>query len=175
MNDTTVIERQSQVPLKVGSKLTYRARNSVSYLLKRAHSFMLDVMEPVLKKHELTFIQYLILAWLREGIALNPKDISVEFRHDGGALTRVIDQLAQRGLLQRMRRDRDRRKVQLQLTPSGRATIEGLIPLVGEKLNLAIADFSGAEVQELLRLLIKLNTTLQSAVEPGMAAFGVDA
>jgi DNA-binding MarR family transcriptional regulator len=172
MNDTTVIERQSRVPLKVGSKLIYQGRNSVAYLLKRAHSFMLDVMEPVLEKPGLTFIQYLILSWLRDGIALNPKHISVEFRHNSGALTRVIDQLAGRGLLQRVRRDRDRRKVQLQLSPSGRETIEGLIPLVGEKLNLALADFSGAEVQELLRLLIKLNTTVQSAVEPGMAAFG---
>jgi DNA-binding MarR family transcriptional regulator len=124
---------------------------------------MLDVMGPVLEKHRFTFIQYVILSWLRDDIALNPKDISVEFRHNSGALTRVIDQLAERGLLERIRRDRDRRKVELQLTPVGRETIEGLIPLVGEKLNLALADFSGAEVQELLRLLIKLNTTLQSA------------
>jgi hypothetical protein len=39
-----------------------------------------------------------------------------------------------------------------------------------QKLNLALADFSSAEVQEFLRLLIKLNTTLQSTVEPGMTA-----
>jgi hypothetical protein len=42
------------------------------------------------------------------------------------------------------------------------------------KLNLALADFSSAEVEELLRLLIKLNTTLQSTVVPAMAAVGKD-
>jgi hypothetical protein len=67
MNHTTVIERQSWVPLKVGSKLTYLARNSVSYLLKCAHSLMLDIMQPVLKKHGFTFIHYVILSWLRDG------------------------------------------------------------------------------------------------------------
>jgi hypothetical protein len=82
---------------------------------------------------------------------------------------RVIDHLAERGLLERIRRDRDRRKVELQLTAGGRETIESLIPLVVEKLNLALAEFSSAEVQEFLRLLIKLNTTLQSTVEPRMA------
>jgi DNA-binding MarR family transcriptional regulator len=95
---------------------TYRSQNSIGYLLKRAHSMMLDVIEPVLEERGFTFIQYVILSWLRDGIAVNPKDICFQFRHNSGALTRVIDQLAARGLLERIRRDRDRRKVELQLT-----------------------------------------------------------
>ena len=87
---------------------------------------------------------------------------------------RVIDQLAERGLLELVRRDRDRRKVELQLTPAGRETIEGLIPLVVEKLNLALDDFSGDEVHELQRLLVKLNSRLLAAVEPVKAAVGAD-
>jgi DNA-binding MarR family transcriptional regulator len=146
---------------------TYRAQDSFGYLLKRAHSMMLAVMEPLLEERGFSFIQYVILSWLRDGIAVNPKDICFQYRHNSGALTRVIDQLAERGFLERVRRDRDRRKVELQLTPAGRAAIERLIPMVVEKLNLALADFSSAEVQEFLRLLIKLNTTLQSAVKPG--------
>jgi DNA-binding MarR family transcriptional regulator len=153
---------------------TYRAQKSIGYLIKRAHSLMLDVMEPVLEERGFTFIQYVILSWLRDGIAVNPKDICFQFRHDSGALTRVIDQLAERGLLERIRRDRDRRKVELQLTPAGLGTIEALIPLVVEKLNLALADFSGAEFEEFLRLLVKLDNTLQSAVKPGMAPVSVE-
>jgi DNA-binding MarR family transcriptional regulator len=148
---------------------TYRAQSSVGYLVKRAHSLMLDVMEPLLEERGFTFVQYVILSWVRDGIAVNPKDICFQYRHDSGALTRVIDQLAKRGLLERIRRDRDRRKVELQLTPAGRAAIESLIPLVVEKLNLALSDFSTDEVQEFMRLLIKLNTTLQSTVTPPAA------
>jgi DNA-binding MarR family transcriptional regulator len=154
---------------------TYRAQNSIGYLVKRAHSLMLDVMEPVLEERGFSFVQYVILAWLRDGIAVNPKEICAQYRHDSGAMTRVIDQLAERGLLERIRRDRDRRKVELQLTPAGREAIEDLIPLVVEKLNLALADFSSEEVQELLRLLIKLNTTLQSGAERSPAAVGAEA
>ena len=149
---------------------TYRAQTSIGYLTKRAHSLILDVMEPLLEERGFSFVQYVILSSLRDGIAVNPKDICFQFRHNSGALTRVIDQLAARGFLERIRRDRDRRKVELQLTPAGLATIEGLIPLLVEKLNLALADFSSAEVEDFLRLLTKLNTTLQSTVEPGMAA-----
>jgi DNA-binding MarR family transcriptional regulator len=152
---------------------TYKTQASVGYLVKRAHSLMLDVMEPLFEAHGFSFVQYVIMSWLRDGIAVNPKEICAQYRHDSGALTRVIDQLAERGLLERVRRDRDRRKVELQLTPAGRDTIEGLIPLVVDKLNLALGDFTTAEVQELLRLLIKLNGSLQSSVEPVSA--GVEA
>ena len=149
---------------------TYRAQSSIGYLVKRAHSLMLDTMEPIFEAHGFSFVQYVILSWLRDGIAVNPKDICAQYRHDSGALTRVIDQLAERGLLERVRRDRDRRKVELQLTPAGRDAIESLVPLLVDKLNLALGDFSETEVQELLRLLIKLNTSLQAGVEPTDAA-----
>jgi DNA-binding MarR family transcriptional regulator len=151
---------------------TYKTQSSVGYLVKRAHSLMLDVMEPLFEAHGFSFVQYVIMSWLRDGIAVNPKDICIQYRHDSGAMTRVIDQLAERGLLERVRRDRDRRKVELQLTPAGREAIEGLIPLVVDKLNLALGDFTTVEVQELLRLLIKLNASLQSSGKPVAAGVG---
>jgi DNA-binding MarR family transcriptional regulator len=149
---------------------TYKAQLSVGYLVKRAHSLMLDIMEPVIEQRGFSFVQYVVMSALRDGIAVNPKVICSQFRHDSGALTRIIDQLAERGLLERVRRDRDRRKVELQLTPAGRETIESIIPLVVDKLNEVLADFSKTEVQELLRLLVKLNTTLQAHVDPSMVA-----
>jgi DNA-binding MarR family transcriptional regulator len=145
---------------------TYRAQASIGYLVKRSHSLMLDIIEPVLEEHGFSFVQYVILAWLRDGIAVNPKDICAQYRHNSGAMTRVVDQLCERGLIERARRGVDRRKVELQLTPAGRAAVENLIPLVVEKLNVALGDFSSNEVEELQRLLIKLNTTLQATVEP---------
>jgi DNA-binding MarR family transcriptional regulator len=155
---------------------TYKAQLSVGYLVKRAHSLMLDILEPLIEQHGFSFIQYVVLSCLRDGIAVNPKAICTHYRHDSGALTRIIDQLAERGLLERVRRDRDRRKVELQLTPAGRETIESLIPLVVEKLNEVLGDFSKAEFQEMLRLLMKLNTTLlahvdsNDAVDPNVVA-----
>jgi DNA-binding MarR family transcriptional regulator len=149
---------------------TYKAQLSIGYLVKRAHSLMLDIMEPVIEQRGFSFVQYVVMSALRDGIAMNPKVICTQFRHDSGALTRIIDQLAERGLLERVRRDRDRRKVELQLTAAGREAIESIIPLVVEKLNEVLTDFSKAEVQELLRLLVKLNTTLQEHIDPSSVA-----
>jgi DNA-binding MarR family transcriptional regulator len=160
---------EHQMPKQHYEQATYRTQLGLGYLVKRAHSMMLDIMEPVFEARGFTFIQYVIMSWLRDGIAVNPKDICVLYRHDSGALTRVIDQLAERGLVERVRRDRDRRKVELQLTPAGRETIESLVPLVVEKLNAALEEFSSEEAKELQRLLIKLNTKLQSVLGPEAA------
>jgi DNA-binding MarR family transcriptional regulator len=149
---------------------TYKAQLSIGYLVKRAHSLMLDIMEPVIEQRGFSWIQYVVMSALRDGIAVNPKVICTQYRHDSGALTRIIDQLAERGLLERVRRDRDRRKVELQLTPAGRETIESIIPSVIDKLNEVLSDISKTEVQELLRLLVKLNTTLQAHVDSSVEA-----
>jgi DNA-binding MarR family transcriptional regulator len=153
------------VPKQHYKASTYSSHCSVGYLTKRAHSLLLDAVEPLLEKHGLTYAQYIILAMLRDSTAVNPKDICLQFRHDSGALTRVIDQLAERGFVVRLRSDVDRRKVELQLTAVGRKVLDAMVPSVLELLNLALEDFSGAEVQELTRLLTKLNTRLQTMVE----------
>jgi DNA-binding MarR family transcriptional regulator len=144
---------------------TYKAQSSVGYLVKRSHSLCLDALEPVLKEHGFTFLQYQILTWLRDGIILNPSDICTQYRHNSGALTRVIDQLEEKGFIERLRRDRDRRKVELQLTDAGRKVIGSLIPLVVEQLNLALEDFSSDELGQLTRLLLKFNASLEHLVE----------
>jgi DNA-binding MarR family transcriptional regulator len=141
---------------------TYEARNSVGYLVKRTYALMLDGFEPAFAAHGFTYMQYVVLMQLRSGAALNLRDICQDFRHDSGALTRVIDQLAERGLLERQRCAQDRRKVDLHLTAAGLATCEQLIPLVVDKLNAAVASFSRAELDELIRLLGKFIAGMQA-------------
>jgi len=145
---------------------TYKVQASVGYLIKRGHSLLLKLMEPALEGRGFTFVQYQVLVLLRDGIAVNPKHLCSTFQHDSGALTRVIDQLETRGLLERVRRDRDRRKVELSLTAAGREAVGSLIPAVVDKLNLALGNFSAQEFEEFLRLLNKLNHELESSVEP---------
>jgi DNA-binding MarR family transcriptional regulator len=145
---------------------TYRAHSNIGYLMKRGHSLLVDLVEPVLEAHGLNFVQYAILMMLRDEFALNPATICRLYRHDSGALTRVIDQLVEGDFVERVRHDRDRRKVELQLTATGRKVLEALLPSVVAKLNHALGDFSAAELHELTRLLMKLNTHLQAVVEP---------
>lgn len=149
----------------------YQARTSIGYLIKRAHSLLIDHLESVVAGNDLTFTQWVVLMYLRDGLAINATDLCSQLRHDSGALTRVIDQLEARGLVQRERSREDRRAVQLRLTDAGQTVVAALVPRVVDKLNFALRDFSKAESAELNRLLTKLITSLDGAgAESGAAA-----
>jgi DNA-binding MarR family transcriptional regulator len=140
----------------------YTAKASHGYLLRRAKTLMLEAFEAAIAERGFTFTQYIVLAWLREGIATTAKDICAELSHDSGALARVIDQLAERGLVERSRDAGDRRKVELRLTDSGRQSIEAVIPAVVNVMNWTISDFTREEATELVRLLTKFNASMET-------------
>ena len=139
----------------------YRARSSIGYLVKRAHGLMIDRVEAAFIGHDFTFMQWVVLMYIRDELGFTATDICRDYRHDSGALTRVIDQLEVRGLLERRRNDEDRRVVRLYLTEQGRETVESLIPLVVDRLNTALDGFTTSEVSELTRLLGKLITRIE--------------
>jgi DNA-binding MarR family transcriptional regulator len=143
---------------------TYTARNSAGYLVKRAHGLFLDALEPGLVEHGLNYTQYAVMMALRDSIALNSRDICINLRHDSGALTRVLDQLEARGLVERRRSTEDRRAVELHLTAQGQAMLRAAVPAVVERINSAVREFSHAEMDELLRLLNKLILGLQTDI-----------
>jgi len=149
---------------------TYKARTSVGYLVKRAQTAMVNGIEPAFAEHGFSLMQWIVLIYLRDGIALNAKDICAEFQYNSGALTRVIDQLEERGYIERRRSRNDRRSVELHLTDAGRGLVQSLVPVVVDRLNQALSDFTRAEVAELTRLLNKLIAGSQSAASPGEAA-----
>jgi len=149
---------------------TYRAKSSVGYLIKRACALVVEALEPALAEQGFTFTQWVVMMHLRDGLAPNARDLCVQLRHDSGAVTRVLDQLEARGLVQRERSLEDRREVKLALTPAGFKMIESLIPIVLEIQNFVLRDFSGDEVAEMTRLLSKFIAGFDpSATKPAQA------
>ena len=135
---------------------TYTARDSVGYLLRRVYSIMHERMEAALAGHDFTLMQWIVLLYLRDGLATTASDIAREFRHDSGALTRVIDQLQKRGLVSRRRSTSDRRVVDLALTAKGGRTIEELLPVVVGQMNEALGPFNRAEFEQMRSLMERL-------------------
>jgi DNA-binding MarR family transcriptional regulator len=125
---------------------TFHARDSLGYLLKHAHRLMIDRVEAEFEAKGFTFQQWIMLLLIRDGIALTPAELCRETRHDSGAMTRLLDQLEQRGFVERRRCREDRRVVELKLTPAGRSTVTNLIPVVVNCLNGALTDFTSEEV-----------------------------
>jgi DNA-binding MarR family transcriptional regulator len=141
---------------------TFSSAASIGYLIKLAHMLMLDRVTAAFAEHDLSFAQWVVLVRLKEGREVTASDLCRVLRHDTGALTRMIDQLQERGYVSRERSREDRRVVHLQLTDAGAAKAAELTPVIVGLLNEALVDFSKEEFSELSRLLNKLLNTLKA-------------
>lgn len=149
------------------------SQKSLGYLLKINHTLMLECADRILTAHGMSFVQWIALLKLSEGTAETASDLCRQMFHDNGAITRVLDQLEEQGLLARQRSLQDRRVVHLHITEAGRSKVGELTPLVVNSLNAALEPFSAAEFAEFTRLLEKLKTRLQQhAAEPQPATPG---
>ena len=133
----------------------YSMKNSVGYLMRMSINRVLPQMEALFQDTELTFSQWTTLVALHSGIS-TAGDLAHNICHDAGSLTRLIDQMVERGLVSRQRSESDRRVVSLALTPRGSSLVEALAPRVMHFWNKLLSGFSHQEIDTLIALLTRL-------------------
>jgi DNA-binding MarR family transcriptional regulator len=135
---------------------SYRAQNSIGYLMHRVTSLVRARIEQQLAPFELSFHQWLSLLWVRDGVATTASDIAKGLGLDPGALARMLEDLETRDWIERTRSKVDRRVVMLALSDSGRAELVLTLPTVTAELNRALGNFTLAEADQLTFLMRKL-------------------
>jgi DNA-binding MarR family transcriptional regulator len=137
----------------------YEARKSVGYLLRRGRNLLTAKVEALFDEKfpdtDTSYTQWIILICLRDDLARTAAEISQYVCYNSGALTRVIDQLETRGLVKRKRSTKDRRMLELHLTPAGHKTVQSHIEVVAELYNDMLADFTREEADTMIALLTK--------------------
>jgi len=127
----------------------FEPRASLGFLIQRVRLEILDDLDHELEPLGITSAQYIILIRLSKEDATSASALCRGPSYDPGAMTRMIDRLEKKGLLRRVRRADDRRKVDLELTAEGRAVQPKLIDAIVRVLNRRLRGFSKDEVQQL--------------------------
>lgn len=135
---------------------SYCAQKSLGCKIRQLNNLMTPRAEARFVDQELTFSHWLALMALRDGIADTCAGLSRHMNYDSGAITRLVDQLEERGLVVRTRSTSDRRVVKLALTTEGRAMWKKLTPPVVDYWNDLLEGFSNSEAETLLNLLTRL-------------------
>jgi len=148
---------------------TFTSAESIGYLMKLGQALLHDAATAAFEGHDLSFMQWLVLLKMREGVNTASELCQIMW-HDTGALTRLLDQLEERGYVERQRSTADRRVVQLQLTAAGRRKTTELTPLVVDRLNAALGGFTRTEFEQFMRLLKKLIASLRELEQSREAA-----
>lgn len=128
---------------------------SVGFLLTKARNVIVTEMDTALEDLDITGPQMGILLAMQRGLASTPFELSKILSVDTGLMTRMLDKLETKGLLERSRSVDDRRVVNLVLTKKGEEIAVEIPNIAPEVLNARLKRFTKAEFEELCRLLSK--------------------
>jgi DNA-binding MarR family transcriptional regulator len=117
--------------------------------------------ELVRSGHELTFSQFVTIKTLARGIA-SVTDLARAAELNPGAMTRLLDRLAAKGLVERVADPSDRRALHIHLTDAG-MSIWREIEQCGQRVHdRAFGDMPQADRDRLLCLLERVRENLSS-------------
>jgi MarR family transcriptional regulator, multiple antibiotic resistance protein MarR len=135
---------------------TFDPEQGIGRLFSRVKVQMLDAMEQAFAPFDITAAQYIIMVSLAGGDAESASGLCKDASYDPGAMTRMIDRLERKGLVQRVPCPNDRRKTKVHLTAEGRAVYPRLVEKHAEVLNRKLRGFSKAEMATLEAMLKRI-------------------
>nr|WP_276583996.1 MarR family transcriptional regulator [Pseudomonas sp. RIT-PI-AD] len=117
-----------------------------------------SLLDKHLAPHDVTVAQFKVLLLLARDNLDTPATLCRPLSLDSGAMTRMLDRLECKGLIERERSSADRRQVRLHLTEQGRAFSKHINRIAADAMNELTGPLEPAEFDELQRLLGKLLT-----------------
>jgi DNA-binding MarR family transcriptional regulator len=139
----------------------YRPDLSVGYLMAGITAAMRRRIEPRMAALGLTATQWKPLWALDTGRASTAQELTCMLHAmDPGAMTRLLDRLEAKGLVERVRSTDDRRVVRLRLTDAGREVARQIPAVLAEVNDAGLRRFSPAEFEQLKSLLQRMKQTL---------------
>ena len=134
----------------------YTIEESVGHVLRVLLGSMNRRIDGHMQEHDLTAMQWKPLLMLKFGVASTAAELARQNCSDTGAMTRMLDRLEAKGLIQRTRSAEDRRVVHLQLTGEGRRVADQIPFGLSAVLNEHLDGFSTDEFNQLKTLLHKM-------------------
>jgi DNA-binding MarR family transcriptional regulator len=126
---------------------------SIGHQLINLMMLMRREVEKRMAEHGLTDAQWKPLWMLKIGRATTAIELAREMDIDAGAVTRMLDRLEAKGLVERVRSEADRRVVHLRLTPAGDHVAKKVPFVLAAVNNDFLRGFSEADWKQLRRLL----------------------
>ena len=120
---------------------------SIGYLVKRVRSMLSVAVEREIADHDVTYEQWGVLLAIVKGHGDTAATLARVLECDTGSMTRMLDRLEAKELIIRTRSTDDRRRVQLELTTSGKALAERLVAAIVKVLNNHLTGFSVEELE----------------------------
>ncbi|RQH05019.1 MarR family winged helix-turn-helix transcriptional regulator [Paraburkholderia dinghuensis] len=131
---------------------------SAGHLIARVKSSLSNLInQRTVNEFGVTSQQASVLLMVASGKCVLAAELAREYGIDASAVTRLVDRLEQRGLLERVRSSEDRRAVRLALTPEGQAIaacMPTIFTTVSDKLMNGLSSEETGFLKNMLRRVL---------------------
>lgn len=138
-----------------GGEETVRALNAYINLV-RASDSVLSKIGAALESAGVTPGQFAVLEALLHLGPMCQHTLAEKLLRSGGNMTLVVDNLQRQGWVKRVRQEKDRRMVQIHLTPKGRRLITRIFPEHAKAIARVMGELTPEEQEDLRRIARKL-------------------
>jgi len=135
--------------------------NSLGFILNKTSLLSKASFSQQIKKFDISPEQWSLLFRVVEKKGLTQKELSDSTYKDQANITRSIDRLEKKGLIQRVSNDFDRRIINLYPTDEAITLTEKIIPISAAFNRLLARGFTQEEYKTLLVLLKKIYSNLE--------------
>lgn len=142
------------------SSPNFRLENSPFYLMAHADFKYHEDMDKVLHKHGVSKPIYRVMTVLREREPASIGAIAEAALTKRSTVSRIIDRMAEQGLVSTEPNAEDNRITEVRLTEEGRQLLAKLTPIVGRQFVRAMEGVSDRDLGVLLRTLQKISANL---------------
>ncbi len=132
-------------------------------VLARSFNSFAQAEAAEIKNFALTSPQFGVLEVLAHLGPLKMCEIAQKYLTSGANITGVVDRLEEKGLVQRVMEEEDRRTYRIHLTGAGSKLIAEIFPLHARKIEKLAAALSVNEKMTLVKLLKKLGKSIQAS------------
>ncbi len=139
----------------------YAIDESVGYLLKLVRNGLDRAIDAEMAEHDLTGVQWGPLLMLHHGVGTTAGELARYACVDTGAVTRMLDRLEAKGLVERRASPKDRRVVELRLTREGERLCKQIPFGLARVGNHLLRGFTADEFEMLKRLLRRMVDNIQ--------------
>ena len=109
----------------------------------------------------ITVDQWVLLKIIEESAPLSQKELAKHSLRDPASITRTLDLLEKKQLIQRENITGNRRQYNIILTTTGKTFVDANIALVNEHRRKSTAGLSEKELELLQRMLLKIQQNMQ--------------
>lgn len=111
----------------------------------------------------ITAIQWSLLDQLYQHEGINQRELAGYCMKDPSSLTKTVDIMGKKGLLERRQDEHDRRAFNLYLTEEGRAVRQQAYEITSDFYKVATASLSDEDIDDLYRIMITIFNNIKAS------------